>query len=165
MLISCKFKKYPTCISVCGVSGAPATLDCKEQCSHMLTPGQCDHWTQGGEESKQLWALATFSPLLTCSPLSFPPPSCLSPPLLSSFLGNGLLSSVYSAGSKWLLLDTAPSLPTLFVFACLFTLDCSPSSSPGYILSAPSRVQPFPGSCPPPPKAGISVPPVSPEVH
>lgn len=159
MLISCMFQKYPTGISVCGASGAPATLDCKEQCGHMLTPGQCDHWTQGGEERKQLWALATFSPLLTCSPLSFPPTSGLSPPLLSSpFLGNCFLSSVYLAGPKWLLLGTAPSLPSLCAFACLFTLDCSPSSPPGYILSAPSRVQTFPGSFPPPPKAGISVP-------
>lgn len=130
MLISCMFKKYPACISVCGVSGAPAIHDCKAQCGHMLTPGQCDHWTQGGEEQKQLWALATFCPLLTCSPWSFPPPSCLSPPLLSSpFLGNCLLSSVYSAGPKWLLLDTAPSLPPLSAFAWLFTQDCSPSIS------------------------------------
>lgn len=76
----------------------------------------------------------------------------------SPSLGNCFLSSVYLAGPKWLLLGKAPSLPPLFAFACLFTLDCSPSSLPGYILSAPSRVQPFPGSCPPAPKAGISVP-------
>lgn len=163
MIISCMFKKYPTCISVCGVSGPLLLLIVR---SSVVTCWHQDHQDTGRGRSKAalgsgyiLSSSDLLSPVFPTPFLSFSFPSLLSFSWqLSSFLCLLSWSKMASSGRPHWVIHSAPSLLPLFAFVCLFTVDCSPSSPPGYTLSASSRVQPFPCSCPPSPKAGISIP-------
>lgn len=123
-------------------------------------------WSLSRRKSENKAALGSGHILSPSVPLSlvFPSPFLSSFPLPSSSLL--FLATVSVPLSTQLFLDTAPSLPPLSEFACAVPSPWTvlPPLRLSTILSAPSgssQVQPFPGSCPPSPKPGVSVPSVS----